>query len=80
MTRGQCKSCGASILWVKTLGGRAMPLDAEPVPDGNVVVHNKTCVVLTKEQQGDTDLKGTGPRYQSHFATCSQAAKHRRTS
>lgn len=23
-----CKSCGAAVVWVQTVGGRAMPLDA----------------------------------------------------
>lgn len=67
-----CSSCGAAILWVKTLpGGKAMPLDAKP----------EKRVVLV-DAIGGLDRDGVRGRvvdtYVSHFATCPQAAEHRR--
>jgi hypothetical protein len=45
-----CNSCGAPIRWSRTLKGSYMPLDAEPNPDGNVVLYdNGTCRVLVDE-------------------------------
>jgi hypothetical protein len=35
---GNCRSCEAPIVWAKTANNRRMPLDPEPVPDGNVWV------------------------------------------
>ena len=61
-----CRSCGAAIVWAKTTTGKSMPLDAEPVPDGNIVLH-----------EGVAYVTGTGDR-KSHFATCPNAARHRR--
>jgi hypothetical protein len=73
-----CKSCGAPLVWIKTVAGKTMPCDAEMVtyteaesggisivtPDGSVV----------KGNIGEGNKKG----YISHFATCPNAAQHRR--
>ena len=62
---GTCSTCGAAILWVRTEGGKAMPLDAEP----------QKRVVLGAR----TGLAHVLDTYVSHFSTCPQAAQHRRT-
>jgi hypothetical protein len=31
----RCRSCGAAIRWATTVNGKRMPVDDEPVPDGN---------------------------------------------
>lgn len=31
-----CRVCPASIVWAVTVNGKAIPVDAEPSPDGNV--------------------------------------------
>lgn len=65
-----CRSCGATILWVVTMRGRPMPLDAEPVADGTVWIENGHVML------------GTPPdgviRWRSHFATCPQADRWRK--
>jgi len=38
MQRRKCNHCHAPILWARTTGGRLMPIDADPHPDGNVLV------------------------------------------
>lgn len=68
-----CKSCGAKIDWYRSADtGKWMPLDPGPSEVGNVrvdVVANTVSVVAP----------GThSPLYLSHFATCKDAAKHRR--
>ena len=72
----QCDSCGAEILWVKTIKGKSMPLDAQPVVDGNIVLLKAAAVILSKEQLGQPGRDG--PRYKSHFATCPNASQHRK--
>lgn len=64
-----CRSCGAPIQWVWTVTGKAMPLDPEPHPDGNVElidgvahVHSQPCP----------------DGYLSHFVTCPQGAHWRK--
>ena len=63
----RCRSCGAAIEWVKTPFGRALPLDAEST-SGNIRVDHGVAYVVKV---------GAGLRV-SHFATCPQAAKHRK--
>lgn len=74
-----CRSCGAPVRWVITSRGKRMPLDAEPVDDGNVVLdmsdrNDPVAIVVPPEQI----LVEDGPRYVSHFATCPNADQHRR--
>ena len=71
-----CRSCGAAVRWEVTAGGRRMPLDAEPVPDGNVVVVDGQARVLTSA--GAELLTLDTPRFVSHFATCPQSGAWRR--
>lgn len=84
-----CSSCGASIWWALSFTtGRRMPVDAEPSPDGNVLLAESkpdgtpVVRVVGKTPPGEgPDLFGAvpGPRYTSHFATCPHANQHRRT-
>jgi hypothetical protein len=69
-----CSSCGASIMWIRTPKGKAMPLDATPNPDGNVVIRNGMAVVL-KLPEMETEK---GRRFMPHWATCEYAAQHRK--
>jgi hypothetical protein len=57
---------------VTDLGSR-IPLDPEPVPDGNVVLtlHGEAHVLRAGEAP-------TGDRYVSHFTTCPDADRWRR--
>lgn len=73
-TTSLCDSCGAEIRWVTTEGGRPMPLDPAPHPNGNVVVGLRDRYrVLTGPQ-----LPAEGVAWRSHFATCPHASRHRR--
>lgn len=62
------------VLWVKTAAGKAMPLDGRPADDGNIVLEDGVAHYLKK---GEAPPAGT-LRWRSHFATCPQAAAHRR--
>lgn len=75
----KCKSCGAPIIWIKTLKGKNMPCNAEKVrfnyrlgAKDRVVTMNGE--VLSAEIREDGEEQG----YISHFATCPNADKHRR--
>ena len=58
-----CKSCGAKISWAKTEKGKNIPLDF-PGEMRLVVTRGNTAV--------------TQMTYISHFATCPNAAEHRK--
>jgi hypothetical protein len=77
-----CKSCGAGITWAVTSNGKRMPLDPEPVEDGNVVLHpslNGGPPVATVLSPSPGDPPPVFARYVSHFVTCPHADDHRRT-
>lgn len=76
-----CQSCGAAIFWAVSVNGSRMPINAEPVVDGNVLVsvsrsnpENKKCIVLAHAAVKPKDRR----LFTSHFSTCPNARKHRR--
>jgi hypothetical protein len=70
-----CRSCTAPILWVRTVNGKYMPLNAEPDPKGNIVLdRHDVATVLGKNAVVPV---GT-PIYMPHHATCSNAQQHRK--
>ena len=78
MTR--CRSCNADLLWGLTVKGRRLPLNATPTEDGTVVLAEEG--PGTYEKPTRCHVLGAGassdlPRYTSHFATCTDAARYR---
>jgi hypothetical protein len=73
----RCRSCQAEVLWVQARFGR-MPLDAEPNPLGNVVVHSPDQVVVYRDSTAALEA-GVDPTklHMSHFATCDVPAEWR---
>lgn len=73
----KCRSCGAAIEWTKNRRtGRRMPVDREPVPDGNIAVEldaNKEPVSWLLLPL----MTHSGPRFVSHFSTCPNAESHK---
>lgn len=69
-----CRSCGRPVVWSQTEAGKYIPLDPEPVYDGNVVLeaHGALARVVAPRR----DVK----RHISHFVTCPNAGQHRRRS
>ena len=73
-----CKSCGQPVRWRRTPAGKSNPLDFDPSPAGNVIlVEPGGCRTLGGDELATARRDGT-QLYLSHFATCPQAAKHRR--
>ncbi|SNS59429.1 hypothetical protein [Rhodococcoides kyotonense] len=77
-----CKGCGDPIIFATTNpGGKAMPVDAAPSDAGNVVLHatgtDVTATVLRKTQVAGARAAGQ-PLYESHFASCRDAATFRK--
>ena len=72
-----CKSCGAGIIWAKTIKGATIPLDAEPTKTGNIVIEDGNALVYNNPDAIAPRLRSE-PRYVSHFATCPNADEHRK--
>lgn len=92
MKTSRCRSCGEPIIWTITSNGKRMPIDAEPVVAPRGFRIDET--LLDEAQMGfDDDALRPGKEivatftaepapgellYVSHFATCPDAAAHRR--
>lgn len=69
-----CSSCGAEIMWAKTLGGKSIPLDMIAVANGNVYLTGDVAHVMHKNETAHINV----PLYRTHFSSCPNAAKHRK--
>jgi hypothetical protein len=81
LSTATCRSCGASILWVRTERGNRMPMDATPVPEGTrhtYVLRDVTSPWGPLAIAAASDELPGEVYYGSHFATCPNAAQHRR--
>lgn len=73
-----CKSCGAPVQWAVTALGARMPIDPEPVADGNLVML-APIEAEHRVRSANAGEKRVGVGlYRSHFSTCPNADKHRR--
>jgi hypothetical protein len=82
---GTCRTCGAPIRWaVHVATGNRLPLDVEAREDGNLGVvewqepSGRALAVPIVAVNPSPGSQATAYRYTSHFATCPQAAEHRR--
>ena len=75
-----CRSCGAPVTWATTVNRRRMPVDADPVPDGNLVLAYPSpgAPPLAVVVDPDAPMIDDPPRYRSHFSTCPNADQHRK--
>ena len=72
-----CRKCAARIVWAVTERGKSMPVNRDPVENGNLVLEEqdgRPPIARKPDELLDRDL----PRYVSHFATCPNAEEFRR--
>lgn len=62
--KGTCRSCKAAILWVKTVRGRKMPLDAEEMIGKDLLLFEVGTDGIARTAEAGN------PGHQSHFVTC----------
>ena len=74
-TTATCRSCQAPILWAKSASGSSVPLNADPVPAGNIALRSDGIAIYLRK--GEAPPAGA-PLHVSHFATCPNAGAHRR--
>jgi hypothetical protein len=77
----ECRSCGAPIIWALTEQLKRIPMNPDPVVPPGLFVLDEV-VGSGKPPTAISLARATGPSgprlYESHFATCPDAAKHRR--
>lgn len=74
----ECRSCHAPIVWAAWADtNKLVPLDPNPTLTGNVIrlatTNHAGLPVIAR-----ATAEHTGTRYSTHFATCPNAAEHRR--
>lgn len=75
----RCGSCRAPVIWAITAaGGKRMPIDADPVDGGTIVLSADDPPIASVVAPDQMLLGDDGVRYTSHFATCPNADQHRR--
>lgn len=74
-----CRQCGAPIRWVKTAKhGKQMPLDAEPTPEGTVLLRpDDGAAVVLDIPDRDRLLAQGAVVYRAHFASCPHYRKEK---
>jgi hypothetical protein len=68
-----CRSCGAPIVWARTVRGKMIPLNSAPDPAGNMVL-----VGPGQAEQVTGERLPLEDRYMPHHATCPQGRDWRR--
>lgn len=69
--------CTARIRWVITIGGKRMPIDPDPHPDGRVVPVRLDGRIRARVLTGSDDIPD-GPLYRAHWASCPDSAEFKR--
>lgn len=74
-----CRSCKAPIVWARTINDKPMPVDAQPAPDGNVLLHEPgpTAEVLAGLFLAAARDQGL-ELHMPHHSTCPDGEKWRR--
>ena len=81
----ECRVCGAPICFIKTVKGKTMPVDPEPVyffpgEGDELLVQTDGTVQRGREPRAnDIETKEAQIGYRSHFATCPGAEVMRGT-
>jgi len=75
----KCRACEAPLLWTVTTKGKKMPVDAKPTEFGPFVLLYEGQRQPTAKYIGAAGDSGGEKRYESHWATCTDAEKFRRT-
>ncbi len=81
----ECRTCGAPMEWAITARGKPIPLDPEPVENGNIEKTGEFALtrfgdeapVVRYVDDEQPDLFEQD-RFVTHFATCPDAREHRK--
>jgi hypothetical protein len=66
-------------MWAETEKGRRMPIDPQPANDGNITLQHRGNFMPPLAVVHFSVPTGENVRFKSHFVTCPQASKFRKT-
>lgn len=78
-----CRGCGKPIIWIRTHGGKKMPIDIDAVPfiadrsGTEIFVRRDGSVTVGRRAEHQDNQAEIG--YTSHFATCPKADAFRKS-
>lgn len=75
MKTASCSTCSAPIIWAQTDHGKPMPVDAEPVANGNIELQQPND---PRDPPVAHVVKAGWGTHQSHFSSCPNADQHRK--
>lgn len=77
-----CRDCNAEIRWAVNEAGKNVPLDPDPVDDGELVLTtlNPGGDMHVRYVRSGETLPSFTPRYKSHFGSCVALRKKEATS
>lgn len=77
-----CRACHAPMMWAITdVTGKRVPLDPEPVADGNVIIvarNRKGTPIVQFLKKGQDPLDSEAARYVTHHVTCTDPESFRK--
>lgn len=74
-----CRSCTAEIVWAVMPSGKLHPVDAKPVPGGNIAAYRDgSGELLARVLKAGEDPEAHELLGSSHFSTCPNADAHRK--
>jgi hypothetical protein len=73
-----CLSCHQPVIWGITGAGKRIPLDPEPVAEGNLAIGPEEPPQVRYLSKDGDQVRQSEWRGVSHFATCPNAASHRK--
>lgn len=74
VSTSRCRSCDASIVWMKTSTGKTIPVDTDTIDERDLEF-----VYDQRAKWNDYRSPLFNPKnHTAHFATCPDADKHRR--
>ena len=76
---GECRGCKAPVIWAWTERGKKMPVDVDVVSEGPRFLLTVRTGQLIAAYVDRHDQRSSIFGHTSHFATCPQADKHRRS-
>ena len=70
--------CGATIRWVVTEGGRRMPINPDPHPDGTIVAIDRPDGTTVARVLSGAQLPAQQQAWQPHWQTCPASPQFRK--
>lgn len=75
-SKGRCKGCKAELTWAVNENGKGLPLDPDPVDEGDHLIdgYQDDGRPIVHRIGRDEEVPTGAQRYQTHFESCPNAS------